>query len=284
MKNILVPFDFSKHAIDAYRFAHDVVQQSKGSIHLLHVIQLPVVSDGIVAPVLNFEEQLLKELVVKAEKQFSRVLSKYPPGSVHVNSHIEFGSVSETIVGYINKNAIDLVLMGSHGATGLREVFIGSNAEKIVRRSPVPVIVMKQYYKGPVKNIIFPNTLETEHQEDLVMKAKALQNFFGAKLHIVWINTPSNFTADHETLTRLEGFARRYMFKDYTLNVFNDVDEENGILNFAKLVDGDLIAIGTHSRTGVSHLINGSIAEDIVNHGSKLVWTYSLKNEPVLSR
>jgi hypothetical protein len=77
-----------------------------------------------------------------------------------------------------------------------REFFIGSNAEKIVRQADVPVLVLKDEYKGPIKNIVFPNTLETEDQEDLVQKIKALQHFFKAHLHIVWINTPVNFTTD----------------------------------------------------------------------------------------
>ena len=163
----------------------------------------------------------------------------------------------------------------------MREFFIGSNAEKIVRNSPVPVLVMKDYYKGPIKNIVFPNTLETEHQEDLTMKVKALQAFFKARLHIVWINTPLNFTSDRVTRERLEAFAKRFMLKDYTINIFNQTDEEKGIVEFANSIKGDLIAMGTHGRKGFARVFNVSLAEDVVNHYKGLVWTYSLKNEPV---
>jgi nucleotide-binding universal stress UspA family protein len=171
--------------------------------------------------------------------------------------------------------------MGSHGASGAREVFIGSNAEKMVRNSTVPVLVVKEYYRGPIKNIVFPNTLNTENQEDLVMKVKALQYFFKSQLHLVWINTPLNFTPDTLTIERLEGFAKRFMLKDYTINVFNHTDEERGILEFTNSIQGDLIAMGTHGRKGISHLVNGSLAEDVVNHTKGLVWTYSLQNETV---
>lgn len=169
--------------------------------------------------------------------------------------------------------------MGSHGASGLREFFIGSNAEKIVRNSSIPVLVLKDYFKGPIKNIVFPNTLETEKQEDLTMKVKALQNFFKAQLHIVWINTPLNFTSDTITYERLNAFAKRFMLKDYTINIFNHPDEEKGILEFTRSVKGNLIAMGTHGRKGIAHLLNGSLAEDVVNHTKSLIWTYSLKNE-----
>jgi nucleotide-binding universal stress UspA family protein len=281
MKKILVPCDFSEPAINAYRFALDIAQQSKGTIHLLNVIELPILHDTLLMPTLNFEEELLKELKAKAEARFNKLTAKYKTEGAKVVFNVHFGAVSRMILDYITRENIDLVLMGSHGVSGVREFFIGSNAEKIVRRSPVPVLVTKHYYKGPVKHIVFPNTLETEHQEDLVMKVKALQDFFKAHLHLVWINTPLNFTSDTQTNARLEAFAKRFMLKDYTISVFNHTDEEKGILEFTRTVKGDLIAMGTHSRKGISHLLNGSLAEDVVNHNGGFVWTYSLKNEIV---
>lgn len=281
MKKILVPCDFSKPAINAFRFALDVASQSKGTIHLLHVIELPIMHDTVLMPVLNFEEQLLKDLRENAETGFKKITDKYTEAGVKVIAKTVFGSVSRMIQDYIEKESIDIVVMGSHGASGLREFFIGSNAEKMVRNSPVPVLVIKDYRKGPIKNIVFPNTLDTENQEDLVMKVKALQHFFKAQLHIVWINTPLNFTSDTLTSERLEAFAKRFMLKDYTISVFNHTDEERGILEFSNSIKGDLIAMGTHGRKGVAHLVNGSLAEDVANHNKGLVWTYSLQHSPV---
>jgi nucleotide-binding universal stress UspA family protein len=280
MQKILVPCDFSKPAINAFRFALDIASQSKGTIHLLHIIELPVLHDTVLMPVLNFEEQLLKELREKAEERFKKITDKYSAEKVKVITKVTFGAVTRMINDYISENSIDLVLMGSHGSSGVREILIGSNAEKIVRNSRVPVFIMKDYHKGPIKNIVFPNTLDTENQEELVMKVKALQNFFKAKLHIVWINTPVNFTSDVNTTERLNAFAKRYMLKDYTINVFNHPDEEKGILHFTAAVKGDLIAMGTHGRKGFAHLVNGSLAEDIVNHSKGLIWTYSLQAQP----
>lgn len=143
------------------------------------------------------------------------------------------------------------------------------------------MLIVKDYFKGPIRNIVFPNTLDSEHQDDLIRKVKALQSFFKATLHIVWINTPLNFTADHITRRRLTEFAKTYGLKDFTINVFNHPDEETGILQFAEFVKGDLIALGTHGRKGIAHLVNGSLAEDLVNHTKGLVWTYTLKRESV---
>lgn len=277
MKKILVPCDFSEQAVNALRFALDVAAQSKGEVHLVHVIELPVMHDSVLMPVMSFEEALLKELREKAEKEFDKLKNKYA-GSVSVTSLVLFGATSRMIIDYISDHTIDLVVMGTKGASGVKEVLIGSNAEKVVRRSPVPVIAIKKYVKASsIKNIVFPNTLDTEKQEDLVMKVKSLQNFFKAQIHIVWINTPTNFTPDRITFERLNAFAKRFMFKDFTISVYNDPFEESGIINYTHSVKADMIAMGTHGRKGLAHILSGSVAEDVVNHVDCPIWTYALK-------
>jgi nucleotide-binding universal stress UspA family protein len=279
MKKILVPCDFSKPAINAYRLALDVAGKSKGSIQLIHVIELPVLHDTVLMPTLYFEKELLKELEEKAASKFKKIIEKYKSGDVKVTWKVAFGAPSKTILDYASEKFFELVIMGSHGVSGLREYFIGSTAEKIIRQSAVPVLITKNYYKGPIKNIVFPNTLDTENQGDLVQKVKVLQSFFKAQLHVVWINTHINFTSDVVTNQRLNAFAKRFSLKDYTLHIFNYPNEENGIIHFTRFVKGDIIAMGTHGRMGITHLLNGSITEDVANHTDSLIWTYAFKKE-----
>ena len=274
MKKILVPCDFSTPSVHAFRFALDLVSQSKGVVHVLHVIELPVLHDTLLMPVLNFEVEFFKEMKKQAEIHFGKVNKKYNTSEQNVVFEIQFGGVHRMVQDYIGDRSIDLVAIGSHGATGLHELFLGSNAQKVVRHSPVPVIVVKDYLKKRIRNIVFPNTLETVNQEELIRKVKALQDFFGAHLDIVWINTPSNFVSDTISRQRLELFVKRFMFKNYSINLFSHTDEEKGILAFAESVGADLIAMGTRGRTGILHVLNGSLAEDVVNHTPVPVWTY----------
>lgn len=278
MKKILVPFDFSKTAVNAFRVAVDIALQARGTVLLLHVVELPVVNDPIIMPVAAFEQDFLTTLRDKAMVEFDKTISKYGHGA-KVIKNVAFGSTAKTITEVANKEGVDVILMGSHGASGLRELFIGSNAEKVVRNSAVPVLVFKNYRQGPIKNIVFPNTLDLEKMKDFTMQVKALQAFFKAKIHIVYVNTPTNFTSDTVTLARLKAFAKRFMFKDVTLNIVNHQFEEEGILDFARSVDADLIAVGTHGRKGISHLINGSLAENVINHSKFAIWTYNLTLE-----
>lgn len=278
MEKILVPCDFSKHADDAFRFALDMATECQATVYLLHVIELPIMYDSVLMPPLYFEENMIKILAENAEKEFVKITKKYKKEHVKVVTKVEFGVITKSIIDFVGDQGINLIVMGSQGVSGLKEHFIGSNAERIVRNSKVPVLVIKNYFKGPIKNIVFPNTLETENQEDLILKVKALQNIFKAKLHIVWINTPTNFTSDSTSYERLNAFAKRFILTNFTTSIYNDYFEEDGILKFTKSIDGDLIAMGTHGRKGISHLFSGSLTEDVVNHGSNLIWTYLLKN------
>jgi nucleotide-binding universal stress UspA family protein len=278
MKKILVPCDFSKQAVNAYRFALDCAENSGGEVHLVHVIELPVLHDTMLMPVLSFEEVLLKELRDKSEVEFKKLMQKYSNEKVTVKTFTKFGATWKMILDYIDENKVDTVIMGTKGATGVKEYIIGSNTEKVVRRSPVPVIAVKSYPKpGSIQHIVFPNTLDTEEQEDLVMKVKAVQNFFKASIHIVWVNTPNNFTRDITTHSRLQDFAKRFLFKNFTTHVFNDLYEEDGIINFAHHMKADMIVMGTHGRKGLAHVLSGSLAEDVVNHVDVPIWTYNIK-------
>ncbi len=279
MKKILVPCDFSKPAINAFRVALNMAAKTKGTVHLINVIELPVLHDTVLMPVLNFEAALLEEMKEKTEKKFQKLIDKHEQDGVKVVSKLEFGAPFKTILEYVESQGMDAIIMGSHGASGLREFVVGSNAQKVIRKARVPVIIVKEYLKAPIKNIVFPNSLDTEYQEDLLAKVKELQDFFKAKLHVVFINTPLNFTSDDTTFARLKTFARHFALKNYTLNVYNHSNGEEGISQFTESIKGDLIAMGTHGRRGIAHLVNGSLAENVANHSAKPIWTYSLKNE-----
>lgn len=218
------------------------------------------------------------EMKTNAENQFEKIRSQYANNGENVKVVSLYGVTAYTILNYIKEQNIDLVVMGSRGSGGMAELLVGSNAEKIVRRSLVPVLVVKKYIQmHSIKSIVFPSTLEHDH-DDLVTKVKMLQDRFKATLHIVYINTPNRFKRDSLTKNQLTDFAQRFMLKDFTLNVHNDTDEESGIINFTHLINADMIAMGTHGRKGLAHILSGSVTEDVVNHVDCPIWTYTIKD------
>ena len=90
------------------------------------------------------------------------------------------------------------------------------------------------------------------------------------------INTPNSFKSTAVAEKIMSEFVEKYNLSNYSLNIYNDVNVEKGILNFATKVNADLIGMCTHGRTGFSHFFNGSISEDLVNHTVKPVITFKI--------
>jgi nucleotide-binding universal stress UspA family protein len=275
MKKIIVPTDFSDQANQALKFAAEIAKKSGGSITLVNVMELP---ESMLTARLYVDDKIVKDSAAKAKKNFDKIVAKYKD-DVIIKTTVEYGNPSMTILKLIEDKKADLVVMGTKGASGLKEIFVGSNTEKVVRGSKVPVISIPKASKvSGIKNIVFPNSLREEN-EALTLQVKAMQDFFGATLHIVYVNTPAMFKRDHETIGRLRTYARRYMFKNVKIHVYNDLSEQEGAMNFADEVGADMIAMGTHGRFGLAHLLSGSVAEDVVNHVDRPIWTFRTKEK-----
>ena len=166
--------------------------------------------------------------------------------------------------------------MGSHGSSGFQELFIGSNTEKVVRFSDVPVIVVKKEMNNfNVDKFVFASDFCDEVKKPFE-KVMEFADKFNSELHLVMINTPNNFKTTAQSEKVLTDFAANFQLNNYSTHVYNDTTTEKGILNYANKVNADLIGISTHGRKGISHFFNGSISEDVVNHAKRPVVTFKI--------
>ena len=166
--------------------------------------------------------------------------------------------------------------MGSHGASGFQELFIGSNTEKVVRFSDVPVLVIKNETPDfNASKFVFASDFSDEIKAPFA-KLVALANTFNSHLDLVMINTPNSFKTTHVAESIMDEFVKGFNLTNYATHIYNDVNVEKGILNFANAVNADLIGMCTHGRTGFSHFFNGSISEDLVNHAVRPVVTFKI--------
>jgi nucleotide-binding universal stress UspA family protein len=278
MKRILVPCDFTQPSQEAYKFAVSLGALSEGEIFVLNVLDLPMVSESALGvPEYAYSPELLTDLKAEAKKNFDK-LSSAKSGTV-VNFACIHGPVMATIRQFIADKEIDLVVMGTHGSRGWEEFFIGSNTEKIVRSSAVPVFAIRKFQDpATIRNIVFPSTLDL-NQTDLMERVKELQKVFHARLHVLLVDTPKHAGHDREEMGAFENFAKHYKLSDHTVNVREDAYEQDGILHFVEEIKADMIAMGTHSRRGLAHLFSGSIAEEILHHSNYLLWTYTMKHK-----
>lgn len=274
MKRILVPTDFSKQAENALQVAVQMAKKHDSEIYLLHSLEMPLHlgNSGVTG---SLPESLY--FIKLAEKNFEDLFKKPYLKGVKIREAIGQAEIYEDIKEAVEKNKVELVVMGSHGASGFKEMFIGSNTEKVVRTSKIPVLVIKNHHVDfKINDFVFATDFSEECRGSF-LEAQKFAKAAGAKLHLLYINTPNDFRTSAEANAIMLKFITGSGLENFSLNVYNDTSVEKGILNFAKDMKAQLIGMSTHGRKGLSHFFNGSISEDMVNHANMPVITFKIK-------
>jgi nucleotide-binding universal stress UspA family protein len=276
MKRILVPVDFSKEAESAAKVAASIAKKTGSEIFLVHMLELPVTTiDPAEMNTMSSEPQIIYFMKL-AHQKFEKFKKLPFFKGITVVETIQFQHAFSGIINESEKNNIDLIVMGSQGASGLQEMFIGSNTEKVVRRSNVPVLVIKQSVKDFVVNdIIFASDFNKESKSTF-HRVINFAELFDAKIHLLYINTIHNFNTTKTIESRIAHFMDDFDYTNYTTNIYNDISIEKGILSFARDIDADLIALNTHGRSGLSQLFNGSVGQELANHALRPVVTFKI--------
>jgi nucleotide-binding universal stress UspA family protein len=276
MKNILVPIDFSVQARYAAKVATDIARLTNAKIFLLHMLELPT---GIVDPSSfgNSNNTPTTLLFLKRAHEKFEDFKKLPFfKGIEVEDSVQFHKAYDGIIDESKKQYADLIVMGSKGTSGLEEMLVGSNTEKVVRNSDIPVLVIKQDVDNfKIENIVFASNFEQKNK----VAFQNILNFaaiFNARLHLLKINTIHNFETTKESSDAIRNFINEFDLGDYTLNIYNDVSIEAGILNFSNVIDADVILLNTSGRRGLAHLFTGSISEDLTNHAKLPVVTFKV--------
>lgn len=279
MKKILVPTDFSKPAMIAAEVATDIARRANAELTLLHVVEEAVGNslnvEGQVSAGGQWEERLFTmKLIEKAKKQLTKLVEDSRFDGVKVKQELRVGSPYHGMNKIITERKFDLIVMGTAGRSDLEQMIIGSNTEKVVRRSHCPVLTMhNKPASKEFKNIVYATSMDKD-EEIFSRIVRATQKIYDSTVHLVRINTPGNFQRDAVVKKYMQAFAKKLQLKNFTINVFNDVSEEEGIIYFADSINADLIAMATHGRTGFAHVLAGSIAEDVVSHSKRPVLTF----------
>ncbi|EDP72469.1 universal stress protein [Flavobacteriales bacterium ALC-1] len=274
MNRILVPTDFSEQAENALKVAAMLAKKHEAEIYLLHMMEIPMQQIDPGAVQSDIPEALF--FMKLAHKKFEDLMERDYLDGITVRETVKADITFNEIKDACKEYDIDLIVMGSHGATGIKEMFVGSNAEKVVRTSIVPVLVIKNDHEAfKVSDFVFASDFKNDNKEtykQAVEFAKALD----AKIHLLMVNTANNFMTTYDANARINDFISGQTFDNYTVTVHNDTTVEQGILNFSKDIDADLIGISTHGRQGIAHFFNSSISEDLVNHANRPVITFKI--------
>lgn len=273
MKKILVPIDFSPNSKNALRIAAEIAVKNGATIELLHanvaaIYAVPLseyASAGVYA-----EDQTYDESAGRLLERTKNELFENPAfAKLKIDTRVEEGYLHACIRNVAEEDEVDLVVMGTKGASGVNEFLVGSNTEKVIRTAPCPVLAVPESTENfTLKTILLPTTLKDD-QKGIFRYLAVWQKAFGFNVKVLYMNNPAGFPTDGSAEAAKNRLAEAAgLVKPEVVMVMGAFFEDSTILSVADQYDADMIAMATHQRHGLSHMFFGSITEDTVNHSN----------------
>jgi len=271
IKNILVPVDFSNTSEIALTEAIKLAGLFKATIFLIHVVEYLNEFNGYfysVVPELQTSIPLLLEFEKTVEKKMEdmkeRIQKKY---GIKVEVIVTSGQVHSEIIRFSENKKIDLIVMGTHGVSGYKELFIGSNAQRVVTLSDAPVLTIQKERENGFKNILIPidNAL---HSREKVNMALLIAEVFGSTIHIIGLPDSEEELDVNKINIKLES-VEKIISNDklsYKTTIVHGKNLAKDALDYADKNNCDLIVINTGHESKLTGIFLGTFAQQLVNH------------------
>jgi len=249
MKKIIVPIDFSETSEFALQVAASIAKKQKAELLVLHMLEMA----GNFLSKTDGEQQAAAAYFFKiSEQKMEKYLNKPYLKGVKVTPIIKHYKVFSEINEVALNNEVQLIVMGSHGVSGVKEVFIGSNTEKVIRHSNIPVLVIKHQLEDVSFDIgIFACDFSMENIKPY-QEAKTMFKKLGTQLYLLYVNTPyEQFKSSNEIDEKIQKFLKKAdggLMNLHDVHKISDYSVEKGIINFGLNVGADVVAIPTHGR------------------------------------
>jgi hypothetical protein len=167
-------------------------------------------------------------------------------------------------------------VIGSKGASGLKTILLGSTAERVVRFSEKPVLVIpekpKRQKRGPI--VLASDFLEEAY--GIFLFVRSFAKILGADIHLLKINTVEQFNSSRDNLKIMDDFNRYFKTK-YNCIIYDDFMKEEGIIHYSNEVDAELIALGTHGKKGLMRFFRSDISGGMVRLSQKPILVVNIK-------
>ncbi len=265
MINILVPTDFSALSKIAFKYAIRIANEVNGKVTLLHVVSsVAPVTNAMRSRVKPMEDEVMADAHDKLQKLI-RSMARSIQFSAPIVSNVV--KSSDTFPDVVNKEAkkhrIGLIVMGTHGASGIRKVVVGSNTNGVIGTSKVPVLAIPEHaeFKG-FRNIIYASDLKNFPKELATLSPYVKK--FDSTLHVVHVVKSGKDVPDLEE--KVEGLAAKGGHKDAVVMIFVDGSVDEGIEQYIGLAKADLLAMFTHRLTFYERLMDSSVTRRMAFH------------------
>jgi nucleotide-binding universal stress UspA family protein len=257
---ILVPIDFSEQSLIALEQSYNLSRLTNAELHLLHVID-----ESFHLPFLGGNED--KTMEVKVTKAMEKLADETrQKAGIKVKVKIASGKIYEEIQNMAKEIETTFIIMGTSGSVGLKR-FIGSNALRVIRESPCPVITIKgQKHRSGCKEIILPLDLQKETKEK-VTKAIELSKLFGSTIHLITVlQNDDEFIVNKLTrqLEQVKEFVEEHAIPCVSEFIHGD-DVAEEVIKYSVKVKADLIMIMTQQEMDWTDMFISPAAQTIIN-------------------
>lgn len=282
-KKLLAPVDFSMFSIAGVRYAVSLADKLGATVSLIHVVEP--------APIFGGEESLIlarsdAEVMELAERHSNRLAQRLSKKGLIVRPFVRRGKPFNEISALADADHADLIVLATHGRTGLKRVLLGSTAERVVRHGPCPVLTVPSQSgrrSGAralrIKRIVVPIDF-SETSVQALPYAAALAHKFGAEIVLVHIieafpvpaemgSVPLKLRTEDKNAAqeRLLQLSREVLPRDLATRTFVKHGQPfREITAMAASLGADMIALTTHGYTGLTHVLLGSTAELVVRY------------------
>jgi nucleotide-binding universal stress UspA family protein len=280
MKKILFPTDFSETADRAFVYALNLAKKIGASISTLHVWQPVAMADSYsslpydqiyeMLDLANFEN--FKDEIPHLRK----LASKHGLEDVEVNHILESGLTESTIIEVANKEAVDLIVMGTQGASGLKEIFVGSVTGEVMENAHCPVVGVpfKGSFGASIQDIVFTVSFEEEEAQAL-KKVLDFANVFGSQVHCLHVDVSHT----HDLTQGMNAWKERFADnKNIQFEVIDGTSVVNSVLSYVEKNDIDMVAMLTHKRSFFQELFTLSYTKKLAYHAHKPLLALQAKN------
>lgn len=282
MKNILVPTDFSELSENALKMAVDICRKKGSEIYLVNFLEhnfgdnYPTLGDTSGDSV-GKDDVFQLQLVRKNHSRLAQLADKHGV-SVKIHYQVYDEDFADGYKSYIKEKNIDLIVMGTSGEESYEEFFSGNHAQQVIEGATCPVITVKDpYSQSTFNNIIVGIDLESDRKDNYAQAASYLNDFAETvvgQLHLVHV---ADLNSDKEAVKKeVEELVEKAGFRNYTLNINQNDNVEQGLLAYSYAVNADMLVILTHKEGGLFRLFKKSVAEDLSKKSSRPIMTINL--------
>lgn len=255
MKNIIIPVDFEEKSEFALKAGAILAKKHNAVLHVIHALEL---SDSI----FSSKENEVQFMVAFVKKHFELFLKKKYLKGIKVIPIIKQHKVYKEVAIVAEEINADLIIMGSHGLTARKGIFAGSNTERMIHNSKIPVLIIsREPTNFQLNKVIIATDLNPKNRSRFMEKIKMFSEL-GSTICPVYVNLPYG------------GFISSREFHEKA-NAFPAIDEsekvafiaghnlEDGLIEYAEDTNADLIVVSASSQKGLNYFFNSGISEDL---------------------